>query len=215
MAVALQKTFFAAPNFDYTPDGLIQLGQIISDHKAPGQAICGPHLPLPKIYSSHFDDWEQEKTRTLSGSVGIFAQCLAVLLGLGGDISVNLARETDTLLKFRKLETFVIEPSRNFVEASMRMAPVQDYLRENPKSHSLFMITGIKIARGAECTKRRSRAGGVEGNANVDLTNLTGVPVSVGPQGSLSRQRYDRETFGGSSDFIFAYRLCRISVRRK
>ena len=129
-----------------------------------------------------------------------------------GDISVIFAREDDTLLKFRELETFVIEPSREYVEASMRMAPVQDYLRENPKSHSLFMITGIKVARGAECTKRKSRAGGVEGNASIDLTNTTRVPVSAGPQGSLSRGREHRETFGGSSDFIFAYRLCRISV---
>ena len=215
MAVASQKTFFAAPNFDYTPDGLIQLGQIIIDHKAPGKAICGPHEPLPKTYSSHFDDWEQEKTRALNGSVGIFAQCLAVLLGFGADISVNFAKEDDTLLKFRKLETFVIEPSRKYIEASMRMAPVQDFLLENPKSHSLFMITGIKIARGAECTKRRNRTGGVEGTASVDLTNTTGVPVSVGSQGSLSRRREHRETFSGSSDFIFAYRLCRVSVRRK
>ena len=138
-----------------------------------------------------------------------------MLLGLGGDISVNLSRETDTLLKFRKLETLIIEPSRTYVEASMCMAPVQDYLRKNPRTHSLFMITGIKIARGAECTKRRSRAGGVDGNASIDLTNMTGMPVTVGPQGSLSRRRHDRETFGGSSDFIFAYRLCRISVRRK
>ena len=210
-----KKTYFATPNSQYTPNGLIKLGQIISNHKAPGRRICEPFQPLPKVFPSYLDDWEHEKSQTLGGSIGVFAQWVALFLGLGGDLSTNFAKERATLLKFQKLETCIIEPPDDYIDQSMRAEAVQKYLRANRRTDSLFMITGIKVARGARCTKHYDSDLGLEGSVNVDLTSVTGTPLSLGPKSSIYSHTINRETFSGSSDFVFAYRLNRISIQRK
>lgn len=213
MAVTTRKTYFATPNFSYAPDGLIKLGQLISDPKTPGMPICEPHQPIPEVHPSYFDDWEKERTRAVSGSAGCFAQFLAAALGLGGDLAGNFAKESGTLLKFRRLETFLIDPGKYVID-SMEASAVQAHLRQNPKISSLFMITGVRIARGAECTTKSAHHFGGDAILSADLTAL-GVPLSVGPKGSLNTQAVDREAFGASSDFVFAYSLRRISIRKK
>jgi hypothetical protein len=155
------------------------------------------------------------RARTLSGSVGIFAQSLAMIFGLGGDIATNFAREDSTVWRFKKLETNFIVPNQKYIEESMAVEEVKKYFeaKEN-KNKSAFMITGVKIARGAEAGYFRAREIGGDGSAGFDGTGA-GVPVSAGPTMSLTRRTVDNESFSGSSDFVFAYRLIKIYRNRK
>jgi hypothetical protein len=205
-----QKAYFPVLNYDYAPDDLIRIGQIIADPKSPDKPIGRPFQPLPDVHSSYKDDWEKEKSRTLTGSVGVWAQFLALILGIGVDVAANFEREEGDGLKFKRLETSFIVPDKKYIEDSTK--DLKDFLRENPRTRSVYMVTGVKIARGAEVVRKRVRGAGGEGNASIDATAMTGVPVSTGPKTSIAWRNVDSESFSGSSDFVFAYRLRKISI---
>jgi hypothetical protein len=206
-----QKAYFLAPNFDYAPDKLIRLGQIIYDLKAPQSATSQPLEPRPEIHYGYVDNWETEKIKCLKGSLGIWARVLAMILGIGGDIAANIDNEDSSLWKFKKLETFFIEPTPEYIEASMRVAAVENFVKENPDK-STFMVTGVKIARGAEVVQKKRRGGGGEASVGIDAT-MAGAPGSAGPKVSISTSTVNNVSFTGSSDFVFAYRLHKIYRR--
>ncbi|KAF5268313.1 hypothetical protein FOXYS1_806 [Fusarium oxysporum] len=73
----------------------------------------------------------------------------------------------------------------------------------------LFMVTGVKIARGSVGSFSSLRRVGGGARAGFGGESL-GVPFDGGPQFTISRDIYDEETHGESSDFVFAYRVRRI-----
>lgn len=202
-----QKAYFLAPSIDFVPDVLIQPGQIISSLKTPHIAIGNPVVPT-KIHSGYLENWEDERRRSISGSVGIFTQFLATFLGIGGDVAGNMEREDSTIWRFRRLDTYFIVPDLTYIEASMAEAGVKRFFEEHPETPS-YMITGVKVARGAELVRSRRRGLGADGQVGVDATTA-GVPISVGPRASIVRETVEAESFSGSSDFIFAYSLIKI-----
>lgn len=203
------KAYFPVGDFDHLPDDSIKLGQIFLDLERPDVALCPPVEPLPETSQSYKDNWEEEKTRTLSGSIGIWAQFLALVLGLGGNVGANLEREDSNVLRFVKLETTYIKPAlvAEYVAKSMASEAVQDYLKQNPKTTTAFMITGVKVVRGSEVSNRRVRGFGGDGTV--------GVGIPGGPTASIQRRVVNHQSFTGSSDFVFAYRLRKITLQRK
>jgi hypothetical protein len=210
-----RRTYFLVPGNDYAPNELIQLGQIISDLKLPYRRLSPPLQPLPKVYNAWEKDYGAEKNKVLSGSIGIFAQALAVLDGgVGGDVAGKLSAEKLNRWKFEKLETEFIEPDEAYVNESVRVKVVEDFLDKNKVlKKAVYMVTGVKIARGPQAmlTQAKHEVAG-EGKLTLDATAATGVPVQGGPQLSLARKKEDLEWFGSSSDFVFAYRLRKIFV---
>jgi hypothetical protein len=85
-----RKTYFIVSGNDYAPDERIQLGQIISDLKLPHRRLSPPLQPLPKVYSQWKKDYGAEKSKTLSGSIGVFAEALAVV---DADVPGNISKE--------------------------------------------------------------------------------------------------------------------------
>lgn len=79
--------------------------------------------------------------------------------------------------------------------------------------NSIYMITGVKIVRGAQVKETVKRGFGGDGEVGVDVSMLTGVPVSTAPRLEASRQKKRQVSFTGSSDFVFAYRLRKIRYR--
>ncbi|KAF1833956.1 hypothetical protein BDW02DRAFT_598570 [Decorospora gaudefroyi] len=213
-----KATYFEMPNFNTPPDSLVRLGQIIHDYKDPTDVVCPPpaDLPrqhLPKVYTNIQKEWQSTKKRLRSYSVGVWAHFLASVLGVGGDVSLLLEREKGEILKFDQLETHLIEPDLEYVRAAMASSEAVRFYQNHPHSPA-FMVTGIKIARGAAIEHLRSVKYGVEGSVGADLTAITGAPITLGPQGSLLQNNTTSLSFSGSSDFVFAYRLRRITKGR-
>jgi hypothetical protein len=88
-AMNQRKTYFIVSGNEYAPDELIQLGQIISDLKLPHRRLSPPLQPLPKVYSQ-WKDYGAEKSKTLSGSIGVFAEALTVV---DADVPGNISKE--------------------------------------------------------------------------------------------------------------------------
>jgi hypothetical protein len=210
-----QKAYFPVGDFDHQPDDLINIGQIFLSLKAPDEILSPPLQPLPEIHTSYKDNWETERNRTMSGSMGIWAQVLASILGLGGNVSAGFEKERAEVLKFRSLDTFFIKPTPEYIEQSMSAPTVKEYLERHPSTKSMFMVTGVKVARDAEVKKHQISGIGADVTVNADATALTGEPVSGGPKGKFSTRNVNSINFSGSSDFVFAYRLRKISIHAK
>lgn len=80
----------------------------------------------------------------------------------------------------------------------------------------VFVITGVKIVRGAKCTTVASRAN--EGHLGVQLEPVLPtaglVPVGIGPEGHGGREKSFRMSWSGAEDFVLAYKYSELSVNR-
>jgi hypothetical protein len=216
--MAQHKTYFALTNFDYPPDSLIRLGQIITSPSTPWKSLADP-LPIPKsaIQASIKTDWGTEVYREHDQRMGIWAQFAAMICGVGGDAVVGWSRKNEEMFQFKELATTFFEPDPEYVEASVvgeERQQVAEWVRQNPRK-SLYMIAGVKVARGAQHLQARVRGVDFEVKPGVDATPFTGVPVGGGVLAGMGREKGERTWFSGSSDFVYAYRLRRIIVKRQ
>jgi hypothetical protein len=102
-------TYFEMPNFDTPPESLIRFGQIIHDFRNPADVVAAPPARppsqhVPKVYNSTHSSWQSSKSKLMNGSMGVWTQCLASVLGVGSDVSLLLAREQGDILNFDQLE---------------------------------------------------------------------------------------------------------------
>ena len=106
--------------------------------------------------------------------------------------------------KFDKLETVFFDPPKECIDYFMQSSAVSSYIAESNFKNSVDLITGVKIARGAEVTILRSRGCATSSRIGADGT-LASFHVAAGPEFSAFTHNSDRQSFGGSSDFVFAY----------
>ncbi|KAF4499354.1 hypothetical protein FAGAP_4474 [Fusarium agapanthi] len=144
------------------------------------------------------------KAEENSGSLGIWANFFQAV-GVKAESNFDWSNANDVSHTCERLDTYSIEPTENYVKESVKAVAVETAKRRQ----RLFMMTGVKIARGAVGSISSSRR--VGGGARVGFGGESlGVPFDGGPQFSISRDIYDEETYGESSDFVFAYRVRRI-----
>jgi hypothetical protein len=206
-----RKTYFRMPNFDYPPNGLVQLGQIITSPRDPYQRLAKP-LPIPDqaIQTNTFTDYHEVIERVRKGNLGVWVQFLASMLGVGGDATARWATKNSHILQFRELEANCFEPENDYLQESVLSSEtIQTHIKKTP-GKSLYMVTGVKIARGARSVLQEKQARGVNARFGVDATGFTGVPAQGGPQFKVEATHHEKVQFGGSKDFVFAYRLLRI-----
>lgn len=208
------KTYFLAPNWEYPPDGLIQLGSIMADPTNPSSTLNSEALlpPNPRLYPDTKAGWEKTRAELFSVNVGIWATFLQIF-GLGGDVSGNKSKDTTGVYKVQTLETKYFVPSKKYLWECMQDENVKDYISNTWFKKSVFMVTGTKIARGFSVETRRVTENGGDGNVGVDLTGA-GVPLQVGPKVNVVWKKTDNTGFTGSSDCVFAYQVVKIRSKR-
>ena len=211
-----QKTYFALHSLDHPPDHLISLGQIITTPAHPWKRLASP-LPIPKeaIATTIKNDWGTEVLRNREHRIGIWAQFAALILGIGADAVVSFSKRDSELFQFDELETSFFEPDVTYVERSVvRNEAVAEWVKKNPRK-SVYMVTGLKIARGAAHLRAKKKTIDTEVKPVVDTAPFSGVPVETGVLAGLGRGEKNRLWFSGGSDFVFAYRLRRIIIKRQ
>ena len=149
--------------------------------------------------------------------IGVWAQFAAMILGIGADAIVSWSRDKAEVFQFDELETAFFNPGPEYVQDSVvgpERTAVSEWVKKN-RGKPVYMITGVKIARGAQHLRSRMRGVDFEFKPGVDATPFVGVPVSGGPLVGAARTKGDATWFSNSSDFVFAYRLRRIIIKRQ
>ena len=214
-----RKAYFILNTVDYGPTH-IQLGQIITEFDEPYRPLCPPlntpASPLPKVHQGLLRaPYKLQHSKQISGAIGVQAQLLAMLGSpLGADAEVNGERSDVFEWSFDRLETEFIEPTQKYVEDSVRLVPeVKNWLNKRKLTGAVYMVTGIKIARGVNYSRKNIRAVGLGGAVTVDLTLVAGAPVALGPMGEFEKKDEVVESYASRADFVWAYRVQRVYIQ--
>lgn len=234
-----KKKYFLTPTWDYSPppNGPIRLGNILASPADPvppvlatpaapatpspstgSTAVSGPDRDLDGIsVSSHKTSVTYTRECVRAGSYGIYTKFLQQLgLPIGVDLDLTAAKSHTSTFEFERMDTEEFWPSPTFLQHQLAHPAVRAFLAQQWFHKRVYMIIGIKSVTGAKKASSRKEttlSGGID--AGVDLTTLAaGVPgVDVGGRVNPERRDLKLVEWTGSSDFVFAYRLLRVTVR--
>lgn len=219
-----KKTYFLPPTSDFLappPDGPLSLGSILTATSTPHRPLnAGAIVPIPdshhptRIFETN---WRKTISTSAGRSIGIFAQFLQAV-GFAAELSVDHSKTTSNILAFNSLITDTFDPTSDYVREAIKASPaVKSYTQPSflGKRKALYLVTGLKIVNGAQITYSLIEETGRTGKLGVDLT-VAGAPgVQVGPTGRWSKKRDDETSLERAADFVFAFRVMKVSLKRK
>ncbi|KAL7961307.1 hypothetical protein V8C34DRAFT_274370 [Trichoderma compactum] len=212
MSIRTLPTYHSAPNFSIPPpdtNGPLQLGTLLADPSDPIPLNPVDRIPVQddEIFRSQLVGFRTTTKRRSNGELGIFAKLLG-LDGVGCTLSISGARSKEELLSVARLDTEFFIPSLEYIKLAIETPAVRAFRKASRDRLPLFLVTGIKIARGASASVQRGRAfgGGVE-------AGMPDLATGVVELGALARGERNVESgigFEDASDFVLAYRVSRV-----
>ncbi|KAI9926348.1 hypothetical protein ASPWEDRAFT_45583 [Aspergillus wentii DTO 134E9] len=222
--MSFTKTYFLCPTSDFIhppPTGSLCLGSIIRSTSTPqfplNRANVVPvTIANPPVVET---DWKKTVSTEVGMGLGVYAQFLQLAtggLGLGPEVDVKHSSRIANTFAFDAVTTVSFEPTPQYVDEAIKAPAVQAYLRE-PKQRfapvvSLFLVTGMKLVKGARIKYSTSRSTAVTGNIGIDVAPLG---MTFGPTGHWTRTNDDETEFNRDSEFVFAFRVKRLRFGRK
>ncbi|KAH7304290.1 hypothetical protein B0I35DRAFT_484580 [Stachybotrys elegans] len=147
-------TFFPVYPTGYDSEGLIQLGQIITDSENPFERLAKP-LPLEESFKLRYNTITKESKdgdmQTSDHSNDVLAAELQITKKLP---FYNMSSTTTTHMMFGIMETQYIEvsegpESQSYLDRTSNIPEIERLLRKHHLiGKSLYMITGLKIVKG-------------------------------------------------------------------
>ncbi|KAI9833798.1 MAG: hypothetical protein M1819_003533 [Sarea resinae] len=209
--MALVKTYLLAPNFNFRPDGPIALGNIIANPFRPQRILTapGPSAPRPEIESITEYDYQISRGSGRDVQLGVWATFLQTV---GGNVGLKNSHDLLTEFTMDSMETRYLkhEPSEQEISERVRAPRVRNVITSGTfRSQPVYMITGVKIAKGLRTSKERSSNRGGDVGATVPVS----AEVSVGAGIDLSTRKSERDAFRAGDDVVFAYQLMKITEK--
>ncbi|KAK3385681.1 hypothetical protein B0H63DRAFT_186496 [Podospora didyma] len=225
----MDKCWFILRHADITPPeiaksgvvkGPLCLGHLVPSPKrilevinTNGPESVPPDMPILPAKAVNFS-WEQETGRSFTQGAGVevpIAAAVAPGVTVGARASAAFQKTVSEHWQFDALETFTFHPTREYIEDSLDNELVKGFVSMNKKkltnSWHVFMVTGVKIARGARMTSSRARLNQADGGADLSASGIFSFSGNTGIS-SESRVTMSQDAM---SDFVWAVRLAKIS----
>ena len=221
---AFTKTYFLCPTSHFIhppPNGPLCIGSLIRSTSAPQYplnradvvAVADADVAPPVVET----DWKKTISADKRLGMGVYAQFLQIATGgLGPELDVERSSSTANTFAFDTVTTLAFEPTQEYVQEAIKAPAVQAWLKE-PKQRfspfvSLFLVTSLKLVKGARLKYSASQNVKVTGNIGIDVTALG---TTIGPKGHWVRTNEDQTEFNRESEFVFAFRVKRIKFGRR
>lgn len=208
----MAPTYVLAPNFTYHPNTSICMGDIVEYPDDPIKPLSSVPESELKSITRHFDyDSELSNQNILSLRGSIWAKFLEKASAkIGGGTSDELL----TKYTIRRLETIYFTKQPTDEEAAERVKDKKVKAAVNAgllKKKPVFMITGLKVARGFRLSSSISSTTNADTKFEAPVTSDTGMGVDA----DYSRQKKAEQKHRTEQDIIFAYQLHIITHKRK
>ncbi|OTA00920.1 hypothetical protein A9Z42_0012250 [Trichoderma parareesei] len=128
--------------------------------------------------------------------------------GLGVGWTKKQSREH--LWHFEKLESSILSPPLAYTAEAMEHGDVRATLRSRRFKRHVYMVTGVRIARGARLHHLDKDHFRFAADTQTDMPEDI---VTLGATAAMGQKKLDSEKFSRASDFVFAYRLNEVSYR--
>ncbi|KAI5925585.1 hypothetical protein F4810DRAFT_717917 [Camillea tinctor] len=168
-------TYIPSPNWDIPSDSdIVVLGRLIKDPSDPQSKISVSADPItpPKIYEGEKTDWKATLDQMRSGRIGLWAKCLQLA---GELLSFSQLQSSIENHEFTVLETKYFLPDDEYFTQAVEDAGVQAYFMVHNQRKPVYMITGIKIARGASLNTETRTESSAKAEVKVDATTLVEI----------------------------------------
>jgi hypothetical protein len=218
--MSFTKTYFLCPISDFIqppPAGPLCLGSIIRSTSTPQFPLNRANIisvanANPPVVET---DWKKTVSAETGLGLGVYAQFLQLATG-GPEVDVEHSRQKANMFAFDTMTTLSFEPTPQYIEEAIKAPAVQAWLRE-PKQRfapvvSLFLLTGLKLVKGARIKYLTSESTTVSGSIGI---NVAPFGMTFGPKGHWSSTNYDETEFSRESEFVFAFRVKRLRFGRK
>ncbi|KAL5450429.1 hypothetical protein PMIN06_006565 [Paraphaeosphaeria minitans] len=204
------------PDGSTAPGGVLQLGTVLSDPKDVGSiAFRGPEPDPKDVRTTTHRDYKFSRLQHMQDSK-VLSNFLDSVLG--ANIGSGRERQVSISMECESLDTQQFFPSADYVGACLTSGPASEWIQSHGRRRHLYLLTGIKIARGATMMSESSDRPSL-GNHG-DVATAVGVPItgpSVGfldsPHGTTAVSGLSSATFSGH--FIFAYKLRKLQIVKK
>jgi hypothetical protein len=214
------KTYFLPPTLDFIPPppyGPLTLGSILTSTALPhrplnADAVVPAPLNSPPITETN---WRKTVSETTGCGLGIYAQFLQIV-GLNNELSVDHRMSAESILAFDSLATLSFEPGPEYIAAAIQTPAVQSYLRNTKtwlgRSKAVYLVTGLKIVRGAQISYSTSISTELSANLGVDGT-AAAVPATIGLKGHWTKEKADKTSLDRADEFVFAFRVKKVTSK--
>ncbi|KAI0168136.1 hypothetical protein BJ166DRAFT_521613 [Pestalotiopsis sp. NC0098] len=202
-------TYHRAPNFSIPPDGHVQLGTIVLDLKQL-ESINGRDIP-PISSDGLYKNESKGFQTTISSDHGLdlgFWAKIFTPASFGAEVSGGRQNNVETNVYVRQLETSYFFPSIEYISTALQRPSLKTYLQITRKKHPVYMITGLKIARGA--TWQSSTTKGYNVALGWSLPNPSAGVVEFGPKINNFVANSSSTQVEDAGDFVLAYRVTKI-----
>jgi hypothetical protein len=208
MAPIQNPTYMLAPNWTFRPGGSIALGNIIVDPSKPHRVLTkpDPSKPPTSTETTTEDDWRLHLGKKRNLNLSLWAEFLQ---HIGFNIGTDHDQDKSTEYTMKSLETvyFADEPPIEEIQGRVEDPKVRKLMRlDSILSKPVYMITGLKIAKGFTLSVEQSSRHG--GNIGGSAPVVAQVSIGAGVGGSVETSRSDG--FQSANDIIFAYQLLKI-----
>ncbi|KAK7930999.1 hypothetical protein PG985_001711 [Apiospora marii] len=235
----LKQQHYPPPVFPENGTGKSQgplcLGHIIPDlehidnviNAKDGPLAITPDMPIHKT-EAHNLTWERSTERgfecSLEGGVPI-AGAAGITINI--ETGVIFKRSVQNFWAFGALETYIMQPTSEYVEDSVEAPQVASYLKKRRvlKAPSVFMITGLKIARGASSQMSSGNTTDAHFHPAMSVGNVFLFPEYVAHNPSrqfptiaeagiglgTGRSILSSQSASQWTDFVWAIRLAKVS----
>jgi len=215
------KSYFLVRDFDCPPDDAIQLGHILSDHTDPLSSLnADERLPLPPsvVKSLPKTGFSATRQKVHDGKFGLWAQILEGAT-FGGGVGVNFSSNKNDVYTVQTLVTswmwLAPAAATKYVEDSVKLDGVQRFLKGARYKKPVYMITGLKVAKGAAVNSKDKGENEMVAKLMADGT-AAGLPLKAGPQAQCSATVDSETAFETApADFVFAYQLRKLTCSKK
>lgn len=213
-------SFFLTPDFNTRPDSdRIRVGHIIKDAADPTDCLNADTYeppPAETLDTITVKGFSATRSKIRSGEVSAWAKILeSASLGVG----VNASSDKEDVFAIETVETVTMwlakKAAKDYIQRYIDDEEVQKYLKAGKFRYPVFIITGVKVARGAKSVNSHdNQKKGVDVQAMVDVTP-SGIPVQVGPKAEWKAEGKSETSFKGGDDFVFAYQLTKLVCSKK
>ena len=199
--------------------GAICLGHIIPDLKHLDQVLNSEYGPEPypasmTVYETTKWDmkWDISSSSTNSATANVGVPTGVLPVDMNTSVSAAFKKSVRNFWEFERLDTAIVQPTRAYVDDSLEDGDVEAFLNRKKvlglKPWTLYMISGIAIARGARVvSNEESESNSMHADAGVNVPGAAGGGIS----GEVGGERGTKANWNKASDFVWAVRLARIS----
>lgn len=206
--VSRVKTWFLAPSWDLGPDS-VELGSIIKYPMGPIKKEYALYRPSnadidSTIYitppKENFSFTIEQSKKRKAGMLALFLEAILLRAGAENDEQVVENYHAEQLTS----KWFV--PSQSFEQKATEAVNVRNFLERTGFKEPVYMITGIRIAKGTTVTTKAIRGRSVAGWGSLDFSPASApAKVEGGAQDKASEKMV--ATFTQQAEMVFAYQL--------